>query len=349
MWKKHVKHHSPVFFASVVCIALVAVALSDFFGVFAVDTANFSLAINPGYECYDGLDNDGNGLEDYPADPGCDSYTDDSEVTVVSGGGGGGSGVSSIYHPPTSAVTSTGSSAFHGVTIPNALVRILQDGVLVDEVRANSAGVFSIMVGSLGDGLHGFNFIAITDLGNSVSFSLPIMRNGNETTETTGIVLSPVIRASVTSITKGGDVQVFGYAQPSVPVQIEVHSSAVIVQSLETDMNGYFSFTFSTDGLEEGEHSVIARAFISGGWSAFSPAWQFTVGGETVYPPIEETVCRADVNRDGRVNLVDLSVLEVWFEKPLNEEMRTVEKNCFNGDGKISPADLSILAYYWTG
>jgi hypothetical protein len=33
-------------------------------------------------QCNDGIDNDGDGLIDYPADPGCYDYTDNSEVNV---------------------------------------------------------------------------------------------------------------------------------------------------------------------------------------------------------------------------------------------------------------------------
>ncbi len=40
------------------------------------------------YQCNDGIDNDGDGLIDYPADPGCSSATDDDE-TNSSGPGGG--------------------------------------------------------------------------------------------------------------------------------------------------------------------------------------------------------------------------------------------------------------------
>ena len=43
----------------------------------AVDADTIS---NPIYECNDGLDNDGNGLIDYPADPYCSSATDNLEA-----------------------------------------------------------------------------------------------------------------------------------------------------------------------------------------------------------------------------------------------------------------------------
>jgi len=47
---------------------------------------NVNQTTNYTYQCNDGYDNDGDGLRDYPADPGCSSYTDDSEYnqTIIS-------------------------------------------------------------------------------------------------------------------------------------------------------------------------------------------------------------------------------------------------------------------------
>jgi hypothetical protein len=39
-------------------------------------------------ECFDGIDNDRDGLVDFPADPGCTSRYDDTEATPPSPGGG---------------------------------------------------------------------------------------------------------------------------------------------------------------------------------------------------------------------------------------------------------------------
>lgn len=39
--------------------------------------------IVPTYQCNDGIDNDGDGLIDYPSDPGCTSATDNSEVNII--------------------------------------------------------------------------------------------------------------------------------------------------------------------------------------------------------------------------------------------------------------------------
>ncbi len=48
-------------------------------GVFSTVT----FTVNISYQCSDGVDNDTDGLMDYPADPGCSSATDDDEFNVV--------------------------------------------------------------------------------------------------------------------------------------------------------------------------------------------------------------------------------------------------------------------------
>lgn len=57
----------------------VANLLMDFFRTDPTATPWF-LAASSTYQCSDGLDNDGDGLTDYPSDPGCTADTDNSEV-----------------------------------------------------------------------------------------------------------------------------------------------------------------------------------------------------------------------------------------------------------------------------
>ena len=51
-----------------------------------------------------------------------------------------------------------------------------------------------------------------------------------------------------------------------------------------------------------------------------------------------------DLNGDGRVDLVDFSILIYWFEKP-----NPPAHIDLNGDDIVDLVDFSILAYYWTG
>jgi hypothetical protein len=51
---------------------------------------------------------------------------------------------------------------------------------------------------------------------------------------------------------------------------------------------------------------------------------------------------RSDINKDGKVNLVDFSILlSAWGETEGDADI--------NEDGRINLADVSILLFNWTG
>jgi len=57
----------------------------------------------------------------------------------------------------------------------------------------------------------------------------------------------------------------------------------------------------------------------------------------------EQGICPyADLNKDGRVNLIDFSILLFWWGK---DDMCCDQ----NQDGNVNIVDFSILLYYWTG
>jgi len=80
------------------------------------------------------------------------------------------------------------------------------------------------------------------------------------------------------------------------------------------------------------------------------------VGGGSVLPgppllppgprpsPFEILQC-ADLNRDNRVDIIDLSILLYYYQKS-GPEVALFE--C-NGDLVIDFIDVSIMMYYWTG
>jgi hypothetical protein len=69
-------------------------------------------------------------------------------------------------------------------------------------------------------------------------------------------------------------------------------------------------------------------------------------GGSDTYTYKEKTKkpnCKyADLNCDGRVTSVDLSILLYYFDRPINNDYD------LNNDGKIDIVDVSILYYYWS-
>lgn len=74
------------------------------------------------------------------------------------------------------------------------------------------------------------------------------------------------------------------------------------------------------------------------------------VGDIFVAPPILPTPSRkGDLNKDGRVNLVDFSIAAYWYKRALNPAFRPIETEYLNNDGRLDLVDFSIMAFYWTG
>ena len=79
--------------------------------------------------------------------------------------------------------------------------------------------------------------------------------------------------------------------------------------------------------------------------SSFSRAVSFKVGTKTVLatPPTKQ-IKKEDISSDGKVNLIDFSIMAYWYSRP-----SPPVKVDLNKDGKINLVDFSIMAYYWTG
>lgn len=62
-------------------------------------------------------------------------------------------------------------------------------------------------------------------------------------------------------------------------------------------------------------------------------------------PPAKFLPKNADLNDDGVVNLVDMSILLYYY----NKSTQLKPRYDFNSDGRVDLIDISILLYYWTG
>jgi hypothetical protein len=74
--------------------------------------------------------------------------------------------------------------------------------------------------------------------------------------------------------------------------------------------------------------------------SSFSSTLQLFVGvdGQTTTP--------SDLNRDGRINLTDFSILIFWWQTAGGDSNPPAD---INGNGRVSLEDFSILLFNWTG
>ncbi|MEZ4114122.1 MAG: hypothetical protein R3B65_01535 [Candidatus Paceibacterota bacterium] len=131
---------------------------------------------------------------------------------------------------------------------------------------------------------------------------------------------------------------------------IEVNSENQFFVNTQSDGDGIYLYNFNSAPLEEGSHSARSKTNLNTGEASnFGKLVGFSVGDQNIPKVPGNDSCRADLNQDGKVNLVDFSIAAFWYNKPLSGEITITESNCLNADGKINLVDFSIIAFNWTG
>jgi len=171
----------------------------------------------------------------------------------------------------------------------------------------------------------------------SITLSYTINVQKNMITTISGIFLPPTIELSKVNLKRGEELDISGQTAPQSQVFTHIESSELIKTVTSTE-EGDWQVEIDTGILEEGTHTTRAKAKTFDGLeSSFSSVLAFYVGKE-----VPGVILSADLNQDGKVNLIDFSVLLYWWGK----ENPSVD---LNQDGLVDLPDFSIMLYYWTG
>jgi len=251
--------------------------------------------------------------------------------TAPPGGGGG-----AVQPPPGPTKV-----VFKGRAYPQAFLTLLKNDKVAATFSAQDSGLFEKELTGLSGGIYSFGIFAEdTEKRTSVTLSFTISILEGTTTTVSGIFISPTISLTPTQVEQGSPVDIFGQAFPESQISIFVSSKEGVKQTT-TSKKGKWAYQLDTSPIETGEHNARAKAlFGEGEQSPFSQTLNFLV----VKPG--ELVCRgADLNFDGKVNLVDFSIMMYWW-KSRNPSNPCVD---INHDGIVDLIDFSILMYWWTG
>lgn len=312
----------------------------------ASPVSNVNLQITPGPECFDGQDNDSDGVLDYPGDPGCASLIDNTELD----GSGDDTGGFSI-DPDTSVLVV-------GRAHPNSNIILLMDGQIKAGAVAGATGRFTVSVFNLTPGNYMFQLVGEDIEGERTRiFSFPVTIISGGQTTITSVFLAPIIEVSSTTVTKGSNLTISGITAPNASVTLSIHSDP-IVQVVSAGGQGDYGYVLNTSSLDVGVHTVQAQAVANSESSDSSVLLSFTVtgtgggggggggggaGGAGAGPG--NTNLTADFNGDGRVNIIDFSIAAYWYNRTLTAGLKVD----LNKDNKVDLIDFSILASQWTG
>lgn len=232
-----------------------------------------------------------------------------------------------------------------GFAFPNSTVSVGVDGKLAQTTRSNGSGAYSVTLDKISRGVYTFGVYAEgADKIKSSTFSTSFTVTGGRTSELTNINVSPSIKVSPNPVDPGQTLTVTGYALPNSTVTIQTgkqKSKSMAESTAEADSSGKWSTTISTSNFTRGTNQIRAKAAQSGGaTSNYSEYTYYGVGEESGGD------LNADLNRDGRVNLTDFSILLFWWNGTGGDSNPPAD---INRDGRVTLTDFSILLFNWTG
>ena len=266
-----------------------------------------------------------------------------------SGGGGGGSsagGGGGFESEDGPFESGDGRVIFNGFAQPRSEIVVLVDGQEAIRGTAQANGRYSITLDGIARGVYTFGVYGIDQNGvRSSTFSTSFTVSGARVSALSNVNVPPSLSINPDPVDPGTDVTLSGFTVPNSEVTLE-HEREGSVASRQTftitsDQNGRWEQVLDTGGFTTGPHQARARVITEEfGQSNFSNFVRYGVGEE-----ISDTL-HADLNRDGRVNLVDFSILLFWWGTDGGDSDPPAD---INQDGVVNLVDFSILLFNWTG
>ena len=250
-----------------------------------------------------------------------------------SGGGGG------ALPPPETRVV------FSGRAYPKSSVTLLRDAQVVATTIAGTDANFKITLSGISAGNYIFSLHSEDHMGlRSNLLTFPISVTANVTTNVSGIFIAPSIDVDKIEVRRGDNITIFGQSAPLADITIQISSEQIFFAKATSDRDGIYLHYFNTVPLEYGSHYAKSSAALEGlEISGFSRTVSFGVGTRSIFKKLPEILI-GDLNNDGRVNLIDFSIMAFWYGKP-----NFPTHVDLNNDGRVNLVDFSIMAYHWTG
>lgn len=261
------------------------------------------------------------------------------------GGSGGSGGVGSFSGG--SAVLFLSTVTLAGKAPPQTVVTMMRDGKVELTVNAGADGAFTGRISGLERGTYTFITYATDGKGNRTSrFSSTLTLGAGTNNSIANILLSPTVSVPET-VEIGDAVSVSGTGIPESTISLTLRNvpktgplGTAKEYTASSTSEGTWSFTIPAKDFARGTYEIKAKVITSEASSEYSgPAY---VGYGESPSQTADTGNRSDINKDGKVNLVDFSILLThWNDADEDADI--------NQDGIVNLSDFSILLFNWTG
>ncbi len=279
-----------------------------------------------------------------------DSATSTTSVGTDTGAGGPGGtgsiqgGVSILY---------LANVLLSGFTVPGSTVTVLRDGKVYGTTRSTGTGSFRTQVTDMERGSYTFS-LYVQDRANrrSATHAATLTLGQGTSNVLANLVIPPTLALEKTSVSPGEPIRLSGEAPPGATIEIYVNKQKAIsmgsakkytastTKEAEGVQGGMWKYVVSAGSLGLGTYQIKARAVMESGHESGYSTMAFVGIGESPNPDFSN---RADINKDGKVNLIDFSIMLTFWGSDENPDAD------INSDNTVNLADFSILLFNWTG
>lgn len=286
-----------------------------------------------GLRCGDGIVQSGEGEEcddgNGTSNDGCSNSCQIDEAIEQPGG------ISVL--PPTTVKKET-KIIFEGIAYPWAILTLLEDGKVRRIVSLNQESGFKIDISNLTQGVYNFGLKAKDKQGrDSAIFTFAVTVFDQMITRVGDILMPPTIELQETNLLFNQTLSALGSATPQSKVIVFIDDQKVSQEIAKS--SGQWFFDYNIVYLTKGVHSIKVIAQTKQGLtSSFSKSLIFYIEEE----PLKLICAEADLNNDGKVDIIDFSILLFWWGG-------SSECADQNQDNIVNLIDFSIMMYYWTG
>ncbi len=269
----------------------------------------------PSEECDDGNNLDGDG---------CSSSCQLESVSTIAVGG---------KKREYAAVILSGFSS------PDALVSLYRDGLVSATTLAQTDGYWQVEITGLPEGVYNFQLVAEDRFSR---LTLPVNLSATISTSTTNlpeVLLPPTLSVENNKIFQNQTFIFSGETKPLSDISLVFFPGNKTIK-VRSNESGFWQADVLASNFDVGSYSVKARTVSGGLTSAFSQNLYLSV-----LPALTGGKCQGpDLNGDGRVDIVDLSILlSKWGQQVEGRLCQDI-----NFDHKVDVVDFSIMLYFWT-
>ena len=246
-----------------------------------------------------------------------------------------------------SSVLYTASVTMEGWALPNSTVTLLRDGKIAATTQAKADGSFSGTISDIERGTYTFQTYFEDAHGvRSGSYTQTLALGSGSDNILSNIVIPPTAQLSQDSIGLGDPVTVSGSSILNGTIEVSVLQQgkagapeATQIFSATTSDSGAWEITIPGSKFQKGAYTIRARVTLNPQARSEYGKLLFLGVGQNPNPDLS---LRADINKDGKVNLIDFSILlSNWGTADADSDI--------NQDGDVNLADFSILLFNWTG